>query len=75
MNFAPCVGPMANGKNLKSTTPLKQLAEELLKAGGIDIQSRADDGAYVHVPFSAETMPTLEKQMALLAAKNSGGPK
>jgi hypothetical protein len=55
--------------------PLKQLADDLLKAGGIDIQPRADDGAYVHIPFSTETMPTLEEQMAFLAAKNSGGAK
>ncbi len=55
--------------------PVKQLADELLKLGGIDIQPRDDDGAYVHIPFSAETMPTLEEQIAFLAGKNLGGPK
>jgi hypothetical protein len=62
-------------KGLEIYDRLKQLADELLKAGGIDIQARADDGAYVHIPFSADTMPTLEEQMAFLAAKNSDGPK
>jgi hypothetical protein len=55
--------------------PVKQLADELLKLGGIDIQPRADDGAYVHIPFSAETVPTLEEQIAFLAGKNLSAPK
>jgi hypothetical protein len=68
-------GTYGQWKGLEIYDPLKQLADDLLKAGGIDIQPRADDGAYVHIPFTAETMPTLEEQMAFLAAKNSGGPK
>jgi len=68
-------GTYGQWKGLEIYEPLKQLADELLKAGGIDIQPRADDGAYVHIPFSAETMPTLEEQMAFLATKSSGGPK
>jgi len=68
-------GTYGEWKGLAIYDPLKQLADELLKTGGIDIQPRADDGAYVNIPFSTETMPTLEEQMAFLAAKNSGGPK
>src|SRR5664280_1541449 len=63
-------GTYGQWRGLEIYEPLKQLADDLLKAGGIDIQPRADDGAYVHVPFSAETMPTLEEQMAFLAAQN-----
>jgi hypothetical protein len=51
--------------------PLKALADELLKGGGIDIQPRADEKAYVHIPFSAETMPTREEQMVFMAAKHA----
>ena len=68
-------GTYGQWKGLEIYDPLKQLADDLLKAGGIDIQTRADDGGYVHIPFSAETIPTLEEQMAFLAAKNSGDPK
>jgi hypothetical protein len=68
-------GTYGQWKGLEVYEPLKQLADELLRVGGINIQPRADDGAYVHIPFSAETMPTLEEQMAFLSAKNSGGPK
>jgi hypothetical protein len=58
-------------KSLDVYEPLKQLADELLKLGGIDIQPRADEGAYVHVPFSAETKPTREELMTFMAAKNA----
>ena len=68
-------GTYGQWKGLEIYEPLKQLADELLKASGIGIQPRADDGAYVHIPFSAETMPTLEEQMAFLATKSSGGRK
>lgn len=63
-------GTYGEWKNLDVYEPLKQLADELLKLVGIDIQPREDDGAYVNVPRSAETMPTLEEQGAFLAAKN-----
>jgi hypothetical protein len=66
---------MDQWNGLEIYEPVKQLADELLKLGGIDIQPRADDGAYVHIPFSAETMPTLGEQIAFLAGKNLGGPK
>lgn len=62
-------------KGLEIYDHLKQLADDVLKAGGIDIQPRADDAAYVEIPRRAETMPTLDEQMAFLAAKNSGAPK
>lgn len=62
-------------KGLEVYEPLKQLADELLKVGGIDILPSTDDGAYVHIPFISETMPTVKEQMAFLSAKNSGGPK
>jgi hypothetical protein len=62
-------------KGLDVYEPLKQLADDLLKLGGIDIQPRADETVYVAIPFSAETIPTLEEQKTFLAAKNSGGQK
>jgi hypothetical protein len=68
-------GTYGQWKGLEVYEPLRQLADELLKVGGIDIQPRVDDGAYVHIPFSAETMPTREEQMAFLEAKNSGDSK
>lgn len=62
-------------KGLDVYEPLKRLADDLLKLGGIDIQPRADETVYVAIPFSAETIPTLEGQKTFLAAKNSGGQK
>jgi hypothetical protein len=56
-------------KGLDVFEPLKQLADELLKLGGIDIQARPDGTAYVNVPFTPETMPTADEQLAFLAAK------
>ena len=50
---------------------LKALADELLKGGGIDIQPRADEGAYMRIPFSAETMPSFEEQMAFRASRSA----
>jgi len=49
--------------------PLKRLADELLKQGGIDIQLRADGSAYVNVPFTADTMPTIDEQMAFITSR------
>ncbi len=56
---------------LDAYEPLKALADELLKGGGIDIQPRADEGAYVRIPFSAETMPSFEEQMAFRASRSA----
>jgi len=62
-------------KGLDVYEPLKGLADELLKLGGIDIQPRADESVYVAIPFSADTMPTLEERLAFLAARNSACQK
>jgi hypothetical protein len=64
-------GTYGEWKDVEVYEPLKRLADELLKLGGIDIQPRGDEGAYVNMPFSAETMPTFEEQMAFKAAKNT----
>jgi hypothetical protein len=49
--------------------PLKRLADELLKVGGVEIQARPDGSAYVSVPFTPETIPTIDEQRAFLASK------
>lgn len=54
-------------KGLHVFEPLKQLAYELLKHGGIDIQTRSDGTGYVDVPFTPDTIPTMEEQMTFLA--------
>ena len=57
-----------NWKDLDVYEPLKQLADELLRARGIEIQARRDGTAHVNVPFSRETTPTIEEQMAFFSA-------
>ena len=42
--------------------PLKQLAYELLRDRGIEIQVRPNGGAYINVPFRPETLPSLAEQ-------------
>jgi len=37
--------------------PLKHLADELLRVGGLHIQTR-DNGPYIELPFTSETMPS-----------------
>lgn len=49
--------------------PLKQLACDLLKIGGIEIQSRLGT-VHVAIPCTAETMPSLEERIAFLATMN-----
>jgi hypothetical protein len=43
--------------------PLKNVADKLLQAGGIEIEDRASGAAYVRVPFSPETMPSLNMSL------------
>jgi len=62
-------------KGLDVYEPLKRLSDELLKLGGVDIQPRADEAIYVNIPFSPETMPTVEEQMAFLAVKGTDAQK
>lgn len=51
--------------------PLKQLAYDLLKIGGIDIQPRPDGTAYVAIPFTPETIPSAGDQLAFLRARKT----
>lgn len=51
--------------------PLHQLAHDVLKMGGIDIQDRPDGGGHVSIPFTPETMPTLEEQTEFAAARRN----
>ncbi len=46
-----------NWPGLQVFDPLKDVADKLLRAGGIEIEERPDGGAHVNVPFSPETMP------------------
>ena len=52
--------------------PLKRLAYELLKDSGIEIQARPNGGAYINVPFSAGTIPSLAEQANFRATENGG---
>jgi hypothetical protein len=52
--------------------PLKHLADDVLKDGGIDIQARSDGSAYVNIPFTPDTMPSPEEQRAFMLAKRAG---
>jgi len=54
---------------------LKQIADELLQLGGIDIQQREHGSAYVDVPRRPKTMPTMAEEMAFLSAKNAANEK
>lgn len=56
-------------KQLDVFEPLKQLAYELLKLGGIDIQTRPDGTGHVSIPFTPDTIPTMEEQMTFLAQR------
>jgi hypothetical protein len=49
--------------------PLKLLADDVLRAGGIDIQARSDGSAHVNIPLTPETMPSPEEQRAFMLAK------
>ena len=62
-------------KDLDVYEPLRQLADEFLRLGGIEIQERPDGAAYVNVPFSPETTPTMEEQTVFLSAKSANGQK
>jgi hypothetical protein len=51
-------------KGLEIFDPLKELADELLKVGGIDVQNRPAGKGHVNVPFRPETMPTADEVRA-----------
>jgi hypothetical protein len=59
-------------KSIDIFEPLKRLAYDVLKTGGIDIQDRPGGAGYVDIPFTPETIPTLVEQAAFLAARQSG---
>ena len=58
-------------QGLEVFEPLKQLADDLLKIGGIDIQPRQDGTTHIAIPYTPETLPNLAEQMAFLAARNA----
>ena len=63
-----------NWKNIDVFDPLKQLAYDVLKFGGVDIQERPDGKEYVDIPITPETTPTVEEYTAFVsgpAAKQS----
>jgi hypothetical protein len=47
--------------------PLKRLAYDLLKSGGMDIQQKPDGASYVAIPFSPETMPSVSEQFEFVS--------
>src|SRR5581483_8428895 len=51
-------------KGLEIFDPLKELADELLKYVGIEVQNRPEGKGYVNVPFKPDTMPTADEQQA-----------
>jgi len=60
-----------NWRSLDVFAPLKKLGDDLLKLGGIDIQTRPDGSGHVAIPFTAETMPSAAEHMAFLAERAS----
>jgi hypothetical protein len=56
-------------KGLEVFEPLQQLAYELLKVGGIEIQNRPNGQAYVSVPLTPHTSPSTKEQMEYFAQK------
>jgi hypothetical protein len=64
-----------NWKGLQVFEPLKQLAYDFLKLGGIDIQLRPDGTAYVDIPLTPGTTPTSEEKIAFVSARNAAGGK
>jgi hypothetical protein len=51
--------------------PLEKVVDDLLKLGGIVIQTRPDGSGQVAIPFTAETMPSPAEQIAFLAERAS----
>jgi hypothetical protein len=37
--------------------PQKEIFHDVLRAGGIDVQTRPDGNFYIHIPYARETMP------------------
>jgi hypothetical protein len=59
----------AQWQSLEVFEPLKKLADDLLKFGGIDIQAKPDGTAYVAFRFTAETIPSAAERMGFLAGR------
>lgn len=53
--------------------PIEQLAEELFEVGGLKIQSKGE-GAYITIPFTSETMPSLHERLDFAKARLEQGP-
>lgn len=68
-------GTYGHWRGLEVFEPLKQLAYDLLKIGGIDIQPRPDGTAYVAIPFTPETIPSTTEQLAFLTDTSSSGKR
>jgi hypothetical protein len=60
-------------QGLEVFEPLKNIAYDLLKACGMDVQTKPDGTGHVVLPFTPETTPSFAEQMAFLAARNSVG--
>jgi hypothetical protein len=48
--------------------PLKQLAEKLFEAGGLQIQSKGE-GAYITIPFTPDTTPSFQEMLEFRQSK------
>lgn len=58
-------------KSIDAYEPLKTIVYEMLKVGGIDIQQR-EGGAYVDVPFTPQTTPSLAEQIEYRMSQAAG---
>jgi hypothetical protein len=56
-------------QTLEVYEPLKLLAHDLLKTGGIDIQQMPDGTAHVDIPRQTETLPSLREQSEFMLSK------
>lgn len=48
--------------------PLKKLALDLFAVVGLQLEDRGEDGMYVDIPYTEETLPSAEEQAAYLAS-------
>jgi len=56
-----------NWDKLEVFEPLKKIALDLFAVAGLHLEDRGDEGMYVDIPYSEDTLPSAEEQAAYLA--------
>jgi hypothetical protein len=62
-------GSYGHWETVEVLEPLKRLANELLRVGGLEIQMR-DNGPYIVLPFTPETMPSFQELLEFNRSKS-----